>query len=164
MQAVSLHTVSVIHGRHTGFVLSIPCLSRSGTTLLLLLSRERLWLQAPRVLGWDPEWVGMRGMQVRVRGGRECHKLNEEIESEEWLTWTSAHHDHSSILRRAEGLMLLRHQHPLVKKTRQQQHSSDLSLCTLRRCGPVGHIGHILYFHCDEGKSSARLTNHLKNN
>lgn len=62
-------------------------------------------------------------------GAGSVTKLNEEIESEEWLAWTSAHHDHSSILWRAEGLMLLRHQHPLVKKTRQQQHSSDLSLC-----------------------------------
>lgn len=131
VSSVSLRTVTPIHGRRTRVVLLIPHSSCSSTTLLLLLSRVRLCLQAPRVPGWDPDWVGMCGMQIRVRGGRECHKVNEEIEqSGTWLAWPSAHRDPGSIFRRAEGLcsFVINAHCPWVDKPTNS--SSDLSLCT----------------------------------
>lgn len=109
---LSRRTVAPIPGGCNGFVPLIPHSSCSGTTLLLLLSGARLGLQAPRVPGWDPDWVGMRGMQIGVRGGRERHKVNEEIESRAWLAFGPPRSQQH--LKRAEGLLLLRHRHPLA--------------------------------------------------
>lgn len=144
MQAlVSLRTVAPIPGGRTGFVL-IPHSSRSGTTLLLLLSRVRLCLQAHRVPGWDPDWVGMRGMQIRVRGGRECRKLNEEIEeSGAWLPQPLAHLDRSSISE-GRGASAPSSSTPTAqvwtnqsRRTHQQQHS-ELSPQQRWICGSCG--------------------------
>lgn len=44
-----------------------PSLSRSGTTLPLLLSETRLSPKAPRVSGRELGWVGSLRMQIRVR-------------------------------------------------------------------------------------------------
>lgn len=124
--------------------------SCSGTTLLLLFSRACLSLQDPRVPGWDVNWVGMRGMQIRVREGRECHKLNKEIEeSGAWLAWP-LNHDHSSISRGQRGLcsFVINAYCPCVDKslkmTHQQQHS-DLSLCPLHRSWLLGLVGHNVF-------------------
>lgn len=106
VSSVSLHTVTPIHARHTAFRAAHPTLvMHPARHCCFCWAGRRPCLQRPRVPGWDPDRVGMRGMQIRVRGGRECHKLNEEIEeSGAWLAWPLARHGHSSIFRRAERL------------------------------------------------------------
>lgn len=113
------HTVAPIPERHSGFVQLIPQSSCSSTTLLLLLSRACLGLQAPGVPGWDLDWVGMRGMRIRV--WREVWEGAGSVSG--WMRrLKSAEHDWPGLCptritaasQGADGLMLHRHRRPLL--------------------------------------------------
>lgn len=63
---LSVHSVALIPGGHTGFMLLNPHSSRSDMTLRLLLNEACLCLHAPRVTGQELYWVGMDGMQMKT--------------------------------------------------------------------------------------------------
>lgn len=122
-----------------------PSLSRSGTTLPLLLSETRLSPKAPRVSGRELGWVGSLRMQIRVR--------NRAATVRNWMRRLKARNDLASgpprspqhPVRSGRGSWLVRLCRPLSNNSTRL-----ISAFAALLREPMAPIDHVLHFHIYE--------------